>query len=1670
MTKRLILIPIIYAISMLQIAFAQDVFQLTNAGFEEWENGSTSKPVAWNTYETVQCSGLFCTARNPDQCKRSTDVRTGASGKYSVVAIAKKVFGIPANGIITTGVINAGATSATDPKNHNESNIDDPSKCMIFTGRPDSVVAWIKAKPKKTNQLGRFYVMIHDNNYIQDPGTDWSKVIAIAGVNPPASDNWVRYSCPFFYEGQKHNIQNQDGERTPKRKLADGERPSYVLVTFSTNYLAGEGTEGDEMYGDDIEMIYNSQLTSVAIDGTNVEGFSKDVYAYNVAGKYTKGAVTYKSNGRYATIEESYNETNKTLTLTVKGDNYSADNTNKHVYTFTFGCDAKLNNFKIDGNQLTDFSSDKFDYTINRVYENVKSKISYEASSCARVTETWDEENNKLSITVAGDDTKVYTFQFHAPYGSQLKTFTIAGKSIDGFAADKYDYSVANTYDADKIKYSADEGATIEEKFDKETLTLTITVKGGDIAENASNTHTYTIQFHAPYGSILEELRIDGASVKNFSSSTLSYNTAKVYKKGTTKVTYKESAKAIVSENFDEKTFVYTIVVKGGDIAENSSNTHTYTIQFHAPYGSILEELKIDGTSVENFASSTLSYTTAKVYKKGTTKVTCKASAEATVSESFNENTMVYTIIVKGGDFAENASNTHTYTIQFHAPYGSILESLKIDGASVKNFSSSTLSYNTAKVYKEGTTKITYKASSEAIVSESFDEKTLVYTIVVKGGDIAENATNTHTYTIQFHAPYGSHLKSLTIGGKAVDGFSPTQYTYNINTTYDKNQLAFTVDDDATYETSYNKNTLELTITVNGGDIDVNASNTHKYIIQYHAPYEAKLTQLNIDGEEVSGFNQSTFAYNSAKVYKEGTTKIAYTASDEATVTYSFDAKTLVYTLVVNGGNIAENPDNTNTYTIQFHAPYGSQLKSISVAGKAIEGFSPSTYKYSVANTYKASQFECEADEEAKVEKSFNSETFELTVTVKGGDFAENPTNVHTYVIQYHAPYESYLTDLSINGETINEFSSTKYSYSVQYVYAEGIVSYKSSLDASVEENYNAENQTYTIIVKGGDFAENTTNIHTYTINFHDSYGSQLKSLTVNLNSVANFAADKYEYIVEDYYEDGKVKYTLDDTEASATERFDATTNKLEIVVKGGDYEFNNSNTHTYTLQFWAKSLLTNISYNGNTVPAFRQDKYEYRLTEYAYEEEKITYTVAEGATANTKYDAENNTLEIEVIGSDIDRFPKNKHTYKVVFRQPSGSYLTSIRVNETELESFNKTTFNYLIKESYKNGMIKVTQDENASVSANFKEETNQYVIVVKGGDYDSNPTNTHTYTLQFYAPSTLSSIRVNNVNIAGFEEDKYEYVLNNIVYKNANIIIKEADNATVEQSFDEKTNVLTIIVKGSDIATYQENFKVYKIQFSKPLESQLTNLKINGTTIEGFDRNTFDYVSKEFYQEGIVTYVADSAATVTATFDKENYRLTLIVKGGDYEKNKSNIHTYTISFEDPTYYGSQLTTLTANGVEMEGFAKDVYEYVIDGSYSDVKVDYVGDELSTVSAKFDVEKNALIIIVEGGNIKKDPSNVNTYTINFTSTFNFEALVTSLKINGVEAESFNPNRFNCTIAEDYSTSDVTIEVSQLANYCADYNQTTRELTIVVWAGDFEKNNKNFTTYKVTFKK
>ena len=412
MTKRLILTSVICLFTMLQMTSAQ--YQLENAGFEEW-NSKESIPNGWNTYETAQ-GNFASTAANDEQCKQGK----GHSGQYSVVAVSRVInaviMKVTANGIVTSGVINAGSMTPTDEKNNNQTIAGSSDKSMEFIGRPDSVVAWIKALPKDQNQLGRFYVMLHDNSSVQDPGTTWTNVIAVAGVNPGYNPDWVRYSCPFFYAGETHDIVSEgSAKRTPGKVLSGSERPVYALATISTNYLAGKGSAGDELHVDDIEMIYNSKLASLSVNGTQIPGFSKDVYSYKVDQAYQSGMITYKSDGRYATVEESFDAASQVLTLTVKGDNYSEDNTNKHVYSISFACPAKINGFAIGGTALAGFSSDKLEYTIDKVYNNVKESISYTIPDCATSSEVWDEATNTLKVTVTAADTKVYSFKFHAP-------------------------------------------------------------------------------------------------------------------------------------------------------------------------------------------------------------------------------------------------------------------------------------------------------------------------------------------------------------------------------------------------------------------------------------------------------------------------------------------------------------------------------------------------------------------------------------------------------------------------------------------------------------------------------------------------------------------------------------------------------------------------------------------------------------------------------------------------------------------------------------------------------------------------------------------------------------------------------------------------------------------------------------------------------------------------------------------------------------------------------------------------------------------------------------------------------------------------------------------------------------------------------------------------------
>lgn len=1657
-----------FIIGVIGASWAAGVYQLPNSDMELWETkGGGNEPVGWNTFATAGGS-MSSFVQSTEQCSKSTEIRSGATGSYCALVRARSVFGVVANGMITTGLIEGGSMSPTSPDNHNITKRGTEFACP-FTGRPDSVVAWVKTAPVSTSQKARFFFDFHGNYDTQDPwlSSTPNEVMGIAGANIAYNAAWQRVSVPVYYKGETLTI---DGDsKTPN---CSDVRPSYCLASIATNYVPGKGNKNDALYIDDFKMIYNSKLKSLTVDGVAVAGFNKDVFSYSVNKNYSDVKVAYASDGRFATITDSYDAASSKLTISVKGDDYEASG-NMHTYTIQFSsqpsCDATLTSFKVNGSQIAGFSSTTTSYELEDSYD--ETKVSYTAVECAETSETWDESTHTLTVTVSSKSgyaakTNVYTFKFHAAYGSQLKSLKIGDSNVSGFSPSTYNYTVIYAYTPSDLSYVVDDEATAETSYNSSTYVLTITVKGGDYATNKENVHTYTIQYHAPYGSQLTELKLYGTAVAGFSPSTYTYN-ASSYAYYESQVVYKADADATVEKSFNSSTNVLSLVVKGGDYDYNKNNFHSYTIQFHAPFASVLNSLMVNGTSVNSFSSSRYSYSVKSTYIEGKTSITYTASEGASVEKSYDASSNIYTLVVKAADYDLNNANIHTYKISFHDSYGSQLLEIRNNNVPIEGFASSVYVYTLKETYSAST--ITYTQDEDATVTTSYDDKTYLMTIVVKGGDYAENSSNTHTYTIQFHAPYGSYLKSLSVNGVSVPRFNFSTLSYSVDDAYEKAVVDYQADDEAIVTQSYDEKNNILSILVKGGDIELNPTNSHTYKIQFHAPYGAKLTTLKLNGTTLQGFAPDVFSYSVTSAYDPSKTKITYLTDEEATATGSFDASTNVYSIVVKGGDFATNPSNTNTYTIEFHDSYGSQLRSLSVGGVALSGFSPSTYNYTLKNAYDPALLTYVSDADATVDVSTDAKNYLVTLKVKGGDYAENPSNIHTYRIQFHAPYASQLTSLSLNGVQVSGFSPNIYDYSVKTTYDAAEILYEASEDAIAIGSYDEASNTYRIVVKGGDLAVNPSNTHTYTIQFHDAYGSQLTSLKVDRVMLDDFSPNKYSYYVNKNYSDVTVSYEVD-ADATSSESFDSSTNTMTISVYGGDYKSNPANVHTYTIRFCASSYLSALMIDGTSISNFRPTKYAYTLSSVVYENVKVSYKASEGADVESYYDAESSLLTLTVKGSDIDIFPTNYHTYTVQFHTSYASKLTEIKVNGELIDGFSRDMFNYVVRGSYEDYTVTYSADVDAKAKATYNESTCRLSIVVTGGDYADNPSNTHTYMIQFYAPSKLVTLKADGASVSGFNPSVYTYSLDDKSYEETKLVYYADENAHLETSYDPETYSFVIVVKGKDIETFTDNYHTYTLQFSHPFESQLVDLSVDGSTIASFDRDKYSYIYDAVYANVNVVATADAGATVTMTYNENDYVLTILVEGGNIARNPSNYHVYRIEFNDPFTYYSQLKSISVNGVVLSDFNRDVYEYYVDGSLSNMTVSYVADEKATVSESYDSKTNALRLVVNAGNIEKDPTNTHTYVLKFTAQFSFESWLTALSLGGESVASFEKEKYDYSINASYNPVDIAFTVSPLAQYCADYDKESGVLTIVVWGGDFKENSSNFHTYKLKYVK
>ena len=223
--------------------------QLCNYGFEQWINVGTKneEPYRWHSFKSSTGPFHYLLMQ---QIERDKNIRPGSDGKYSARIFSRSIVGITANGNVTNGRMNAGSMFPAGKNNNNYTQRNSEYATEI-NRVPDSLTLWVCLRTKDAESRGRIMCYIHgDADFVCFTG-GWEPYEMICAnveyefyrTSPLGKEMvWKRISRPF--------CSYPDLCKEPK----------YVLTSFTTNRMPGDGNAGDEMFVDDVYLIYNPTL------------------------------------------------------------------------------------------------------------------------------------------------------------------------------------------------------------------------------------------------------------------------------------------------------------------------------------------------------------------------------------------------------------------------------------------------------------------------------------------------------------------------------------------------------------------------------------------------------------------------------------------------------------------------------------------------------------------------------------------------------------------------------------------------------------------------------------------------------------------------------------------------------------------------------------------------------------------------------------------------------------------------------------------------------------------------------------------------------------------------------------------------------------------------------------------------------------------------------------------------------------------------------------------------------------------------------------------------------------------------------------------------------------------------------------------------------------------
>ena len=882
---------------------------------------------------------------------------------------------------------------------------------------------------------------------------------------------------------------------------------------------------------------------------------------------------------------------------------------------------------------------------------------------------------------------------------------------------------------------------------------------------------------------------------------------------------------------------------------------------------------------------------------------------------------------------------------------------------------------------------------------------------------------------------YSSKIQKLYVGGKEWKGFNPNTTEEQV---YSLGKSASSIPEIKAYRGAGQISNArgetatfsgrELTgseISINNGEIDGNPTtitvkaedgkSTMTYKIKFvrQASTNAKLANIFVNGQVISGFQPTLTSYNVELPY--GTTDAPIVSVDkqedeqvvEITQPTSTTGSSTIRVTAADG-------KTKQTYTVNFSVALlaDNTLKDIKINGESLAGFTPNQTTYRVSlPTSTTSMPKVEAV--SAYPAGAQTITYSAPSVIDGGVYQinvstpGNPTP-KTYKLTFKLEASSYsmLKDLQMGDHLISNFKPENLTYYVNLPVGTTelpkVTYVKGESTQTVEVTEGGLNGITRVKVTAG----NGINTTEYKIDVTTALSeiSTLNMIYIGGEPLADFAPNVTNYT-----------YALPIGTAELPE---ITVDKGDeyqsvSIIKGG---LNGTTRITVTAQNGASTIyniafsvaqatnasLKMIYLDGKPLEGFDPDILEYNcpLPQGTTELPVVTYEQGD----------EYQTVTVRSGGINGD--------YKITVRPPSGASKTyvlhfsvatsdnislkMIYLDGKELDGFDPNQLEYV--DTLPMGVSTIPTvtwdkgDESQKILALLSNNVQTITVTAESG---RSQTYSITFVIQRSESAFLKMIYLDGDSLEGFDPQTFAYT-HTLIKTTCPVI-------TVDKEEGQQVTIAAPYAAGQaqiSVKPYGAEGNIYTIDFESALtenQALLQQIYIDGVALEGFAPNKYDYALN--YQGTFPTVTCDTLEGQEITTFRNGNTLTIYVIK---DEDKAQYH---LTFNTQLSDDCSLEAILIDGVELVAYEPTVKHYTIPiaagGTLPTVQYRKRMEQQTVHAGMTNATTYTMLVFAANGDST-------AYTLHFEKAKYSDATLLDLSVEGHSID-FEPNTFEYTL-------------------------------------------------------